>query len=127
GGHAYVRGDLAEARRLEEQAHSILSDFGYDWAAGTIWYLGFIDVAEGKLRDAARHYQRSLELWIDSNSKTHHFKPIIHLADVAAELGAFETAATLAGCCDALLENSGSTLFPFDVPAWERATSRSRA
>ncbi len=127
GGHAYIRGEYAKARELEEQAAAIFAGrTTNDWPASTEWYLGFIDVAEGKWHDAAVRFAHSLELWLTVSSRTHHFKPIIHLADVAAAIGDFETAATLAGCCDHLLESTGTVPFPFDVPARERAIARSR-
>jgi len=127
GGHAYVQGDYAEARRLEEVARTILADIGNEWVAGTEWYLGFIDIAEGKIFEAAVHFQRALQMWLGFATRTHHFKAVIHLADVAATIGEWETATTLAGCCDHILETTGSSLFPFDVPVWERATTRCRA
>lgn len=128
GGHAYVRGDYAEARRLEQKASEIFIESGAtpDWLGATEWYLGFIDMAEQKVHDAARRFERSLESWLAIEERTHHFKPIIHLADVAAAVGDYETAATLAGCCDHLLEQSGGVLFPFDAPASERVRQQCR-
>lgn len=128
GGNAYIRGDYVKARELEHAVMEIfLGRATADWIAATHWYIGFIDVAEGKWHDAARRFASALDLWLKESFRTHLFKPLIHLADVAAAIGDWETAATLAGCCDETLEVTGSFLFPFDLPAWERATTRSRA
>ncbi|MGD9711005.1 MAG: helix-turn-helix domain-containing protein [Thermomicrobiales bacterium] len=127
GGRAYVQGDYVKARALEEKAMAIFAGRANDvWIAAAHWYLGFIDVAEGKWHDAACRFFHALELWLSDSFSTHLFKPLIHLADVAAAIGDWETAATLVGNCDETLEDSGAFLFPFDVPAWERATQRSR-
>ena len=54
------------------------------------------------------------------------FKSTVHLADVAAMLGDSITAAQLIGLSEHLLSLTEATLFPFDLPAWDRARERSR-
>jgi predicted ATPase/transcriptional regulator with XRE-family HTH domain len=122
GGHAYVQGDFELARAREEEAERLFElTGGTTWQAGTQWYLGFIAVAEGRIADAVRHYDRSLRLWLSIDQRSHWFKPLVHLADVAAEYALFETAARLLGAADKVLYDTGARLFPFDVPAYERA------
>ncbi|MEZ4499675.1 MAG: hypothetical protein R2839_06275 [Thermomicrobiales bacterium] len=48
------------------------------------------------------------------------------MADVAAAIGEFETAAKMLGCCDHQLVESGGVLFSHDKPRWSRATTRAR-
>lgn len=127
GGLWAAKGDLGKARELEEAARVMFEQYGRCGCLGTIeWYLGYFDAAEGKFTEAARRFQRTLELWIGGPDQEHSAKPLIHLAGVAAAMGDWETAATLTGCCDAILERTGDVLFPFDIPVWERAAEDSR-
>jgi hypothetical protein len=128
GGQAYARGDFELARVREEEAERLFAvKGGIEWQAATQWYLGFIAVADGRIADAARHYDRSLRLWLSIDQRSHWFKPLVHLADIAAECERFECAARLVGAADKLLRDTGAWLFPFDEPAHQRATVRGRA
>ncbi|CAN5688014.1 hypothetical protein BH23CHL4_BH23CHL4_25430 [soil metagenome] len=128
GGLAYAQGDLSLARALEEEAEQLYKETaGAVMQAGTQWYLGFIALADGRTTDAASHYERSLRLWLTTEHRSHWFKPLVHLADVAAKCGCCVHAARFLGAADRMLRDTGTRLFPFDLPAHERAELTSRA
>ncbi|MGE3796990.1 MAG: hypothetical protein AB7G88_04035, partial [Thermomicrobiales bacterium] len=123
---AYIRGDYANARRMEEKAASIFAGgSANEWLAVAEWRLGFIDLAEHKWHDAALKALGALEIWLTVPTRTHLFKPIILIAEVASAIGVHEAAAALLGCADHLLEKNGGILLSDDRPAWERATESS--
>jgi predicted ATPase/transcriptional regulator with XRE-family HTH domain len=127
GGQAYVQGNFELARAREEEAERLFElTGGTTWQASTQWYLGFIAVAEGRIADAAQHYDRSLRLWLSIDYRSHLFKPLVHLADIAARSGQSEHAARLLGAAGKLLRDTGARLFPFDVPAHEHAEQASK-
>jgi hypothetical protein len=70
---------------------------------------------------AAEKYDQSLRLWLQSDSERVWFKAFAGLADVAAELGLFASAARMIGATDELLSTLGTELMPFDQPGYERA------
>jgi non-specific serine/threonine protein kinase len=127
GGRAYAQGDVVLARTREEEAAKRFEACGAaGWHAGAEWYLGFVAVAEGKLQQAALHYETSLRQWLIIDYGAHVYKPLLHLADIAAACGSFESAARLMGAAEKLLGDTGAPRYPFDEPAYERATTRSR-
>ncbi|CAN5854207.1 helix-turn-helix domain-containing protein [soil metagenome] len=122
GGIAYAQGDLELARLRETKALVIFGAFPDPGCmASTEWYLGCFAVAEGNHAEAAGYYERSLQSWLGNTEAFRHFKSLVGLADVAASIGLCESAARLFGGCDRLLDTSGTRLFPFDVPGYERA------
>jgi hypothetical protein len=128
GGQAYVTGDLVLAREREERALALFrSHAGEVWQAAVEWYLRFIALVDGRVADAGGHYERSLRLWLDVDFRSHWFKSLVHLADVAAICDRPESAALLLGAADQTMADTGARLFPFDVPVYERATERSRS
>jgi len=84
-------------------------------------------VAGGRLDLGAACYTRSLRSWMQSESRSRWYRPLVGLADVAAAIGLFPTAARLLGAADEMLIVGGRDLTFFDRSAYTRAESRSRA
>ncbi len=127
GGIEYASGNLDRADAEEERAGEIFRRVGVlGWAAATTWYQGMFAVAAGQLDIAARKYDQSIHLWLQSDSSSRCFKPIVGLADVAAAIGDYAASARLLGASDELLSSAGAVLAPFDEPAHARAESASR-
>ncbi|CAN5854146.1 BTAD domain-containing putative transcriptional regulator [soil metagenome] len=127
GGVDYARGNRALARSREEQAAAIFYDAeSADFLASTQWYLGFIEVADHRLDRAASYYRLSLRTWLQSETTSNWFKPLIGLADIAAVNQQFEVAARLLGAADNRMHNTGAHLFPFDEPGYNRASQASK-
>lgn len=126
-GIAYRLGDLDRARFEAEQAEALFRVLdNRDWIAGATWYLGLVAVARGRLDLGAVYYQRSLHAWLESESASRWYRPLVGIADVAAELGWFTAAARLLGSADAMIIAGGRSMTPFDRPGYERAETRCR-
>ncbi|HET9659554.1 MAG TPA: helix-turn-helix domain-containing protein [Thermomicrobiales bacterium] len=126
-GMAYALGELDRAQREGEQAEAMFQEMGnIDWGASAAWYQGLFAVAGGRLDLGATCYEKSLRSWLQSESASRWYRPLVGLADIAAAIGQFATAARLLGAADEMLLVSGRELIPFDRPGYARAESRCR-
>ncbi len=126
-GASYALGDLDRAQREIEQAGAIFQTIGnLDWRAASEWYQGIFAVANGRLDLGAEHYEQCLRTWLQSESSSRWYRPLVGLADVAAAIGLFTTAARLLGAADDMLIVGGRELMPFDRPGYARAETRCR-
>jgi DNA-binding CsgD family transcriptional regulator len=125
-GVAFGQGDLGRAVALAEEAAAGFRELGdRGWLASVEWYLGLFAAAKGQLADAARRYRDSLNGYAEVGEVSFLFKPLVGLAAVAIEVGLPDTAAKLLGAADELTARTGAALFPFDLPAYERAQAGS--
>ena len=86
------------------------------------WYQGMFAVADGRFDLAAVFYEQSLRTWMQSESSSRWFKPLVGLADVAAAHRTVSPlSARLLGAADEMMAVSGRVLMPFDKPGYERA------
>ena len=126
-GAAYALGELDRAHREAERAGAMLRALGnVDWSAAAEWLQGLIAVAGGRLDLGAACYEQSLRTWIRVESRSRWYRPLVGLADIAAAIGQFPTAARLLGAADEMLIVGGRNLTSFDRPAYSRAESRCR-
>lgn len=125
---AYALGDLDRAQRDGNQAVAMFRESNaLDWIASTTCSLGTFAVAGGQLDLGATHYEQSLRTWLQTESASRWYRPLVGLADVAAGIGEFTIAARLLGAADELLTSGGRELPYFDQPGYARAEARSRA
>jgi predicted ATPase/transcriptional regulator with XRE-family HTH domain len=124
---AYALGDLDRAQRESEQSVSIFRALGaLDWSASTACSQGTFAVAGGRLDLGAAYYEQSLRTWMQTESASRWYRPLVGLADIAAALGQPEVAARLIGAADEMLIVSGRDLPFFDRPGYARAETRCR-
>ncbi len=127
-GIAYAGGELDRARRDAEQARTMFQAVGdIDWLAATEWYQGVFAVADVRLDQGAVYYEQSLRTWLQSESASRWYRPLVGLADVAATLGQLSSAARLLGAADDMLIVGGRDLTFYDRPGYVRAETRCRA
>ena len=123
----YARGNLDRAQRNAEQAQAMFQALGnVDWRASTACYQGMFAVANGRLDLGAAYYEQSLRSWMQSESASRWYRPLVGLADVAAAIGHFTVGARLLGAADAMLIVGGRDLMLFDRPGYARAETRCR-
>ena len=128
GGIAYGQGQFDRAVALEEEAFALYEATGDQvGSAMTVWYRGLIAAARGEVLEAARYYRSCFAALAEINDGEWPFKPLVGLAAVAAQCQQFEPSARLLGAVDRMLLRSGGHLFPFDQPAYEQATTTTRA
>jgi predicted ATPase/transcriptional regulator with XRE-family HTH domain len=126
-GAAYALDDLDLAQREAELAETMLRAMeNFDWLAAAEWLQGQIAVASGRLHLGATCYEQSLRTWMQSESRSRWYRPLVGLADIAAALGQFASAARLLGAADQMLIVSGRNLTSFDRRAYSRAETRCR-
>jgi predicted ATPase len=124
---AYALGDLDRAQSESEQSVAMFQALGaVDWLASTECSQGTFAVAGGRLDLGAAHYEQSLRTWMQSESASRWYRPLVGLADVAAATGQFEVSARLIGAADEMLIVSGRDLPNFDRPGYARAETRCR-
>jgi tetratricopeptide (TPR) repeat protein len=124
---AYALGELDRARRESKEAAAMFRALGTnDWHAATVCYQGLLAVAGGQLDLGAAYYAQSLRIWLQSESASRWYRPLVGLADVAAALGQCPAAARLLGAADAMLIVGGRDLTLADRPAYARAKTRCR-
>jgi predicted ATPase/class 3 adenylate cyclase len=127
-GVAYGQGKLEQAVALGQEAAGIFRRLGNRrWTGLTAWYLGLFALAQGQFPEAARHFTESLRALIVGGDAAWQFKPLAGLAVVAIERQRPELAARLLGAVDKLLDSTGASLLPFDIPLYERAETSARA
>jgi predicted ATPase/transcriptional regulator with XRE-family HTH domain len=127
GGIEYATGDIVRAQASESRALELfleLDDLRH--AAGSTWYQGMFAVAQGRMDVAAEKYDQSLRMWLQFDSERIWFKTFAGLADVAAAIGLFDSAARMIGATDEQLSTLGADLMPFDKPGYERARDACR-
>jgi tetratricopeptide (TPR) repeat protein len=128
GGAAYALGDLDRAQREVEQAGEMFRALGnFDWQAAAAWHQGMFAVAGGRLDQAAAYYEQSLRTWMQSESSSRWYRPLVGLADIAAAMGQYTAAARLLGAADDMLIVGGRDLTVFDRPGYARAETCCRA
>jgi hypothetical protein len=124
---AYALGELDRARRESKEAAAMFRALGTnDWHAATVCYQGLLAVAGGQLDLGAAYYAQSLRIWLQSESASRWYRPLVGLADVAAAIEQYPAAARLLGAADAMLIVGGRDLSQFDRPPYERAETRCR-
>jgi predicted ATPase/class 3 adenylate cyclase len=127
-GVAYGQGDLEQAVALGQEAAGLFRRLGNRrWTGLADWYLGLFALGQGQLPDAARYFQESLRALIVGGDAAWQFKPLAGLAVVAIEGQQPDVAARLLGAVDGLLDSTGASLLPFDIPLYERAETSTRA
>lgn len=130
GKNAFLEGDLATARTLENQAAEIFAEMGgFGWVAMTKWFGGLFSASEGDLADAAARFTESIRLSVEHHTSMIHHKGLIGLAFVASELALYKRAAHLIGAAESCLEPTGQQLHRsrFDQSMYDRAISTCRA
>ena len=123
----YAQGNLAEARKVYEEAISMLRDLGNpSMLSPSLRRLAYVEARETKFDKAVSLFNESLE----SNLQLgHQHGTIACLAGFAAihlAKGNTEHAAVLYGCIENLLEQLGSTLLFTDTVEYERSVAHLR-
>jgi tetratricopeptide (TPR) repeat protein len=124
---AYELGELDRAQRESEEAAAMFQALDTnDWHAATVCYQGLVAVAGRQLHLGAAYYEQSLRIWLQSESASRWYRPLVGLADVAAAIEQYPAAARLLGAADAMLIVGGRDLTLADRPAYARAETRCR-
>jgi len=123
----YAQGNLTEARRLYEQAISLLRELrNPSMLTPSLRRLAYVGLREGKFDEALGLFSESLE-W--NRQLDHPHGTVACLAGFAAihlARGNFETAALLYGCVENQLQQLGSPLLFTDTVEYERSISQLR-
>ncbi len=128
GSYAFEQGDLAKARRLEEQAAVIFDEMGgLGWVAKTTWLRGLFAVSDGDLPDAATSFLESLRISLSQQTSMIHDKGLVGLAFVASELSCHETAGQLIGATESCLETTGQHFGRHERSLYDRAIATSQS
>ncbi|MCA9860498.1 MAG: helix-turn-helix domain-containing protein [Thermomicrobiales bacterium] len=121
-GAAFALGDLDRAQREAEQAGATFRALGdIDWGAGAAWLQGLLAVAAGRLDLGAAYYEQSIRTWLQSESASRWYRPLIGLADIATAIEQYATAARLLGAADEMLIVGEREPTSFDQPGYARA------
>jgi ATP/maltotriose-dependent transcriptional regulator MalT len=124
----FGKGNVKRARALATEAAGIFRRFGEQrYLAATDWYLGLFDAADRRFPRAARKYRDALLGAWETGDQMLACKAMNGLAAMAVEGGKADTAARWLGAVDHQLALIGGKLFPFDVPAYQKADSYGRS
>ncbi|HET9588054.1 MAG TPA: tetratricopeptide repeat protein [Anaerolineales bacterium] len=123
----YAEGDLPEARKLYEEAISLLRELqNPSMLTPSLRRLAYLEIREGKFAQASHLFRESLEL---NRQLSHQHGAVACLAGLAAIHLAkrnVEKAAVLYGCVEHLLRESGNPLLFTDTVEYERSLARLR-
>ena len=118
----YAQGDLAEARRLYEEALVLLRELqNPSMLTPSLRRLAYVEVREGNFVQAFQLFRECFEL---NHQLGHEHGMVACLAGFASihlARGNLERAAILYGCVESLLQGSGSTLLFTDTVAYQRS------
>ncbi len=108
---AFERGDVANARALEDRADEMLAAMGgIGWLAMTRWLRGRFALAEGHHAAAAMHFFASMQFAHSQKATLLEHFGLVGLASVASVVALHELAGRLTGAIDASLKRTGQHL-----------------
>ena len=120
----YAQGNLAKARKVYEEAISMLRDLGNpSMLSPSLRRLAYIEVRETKFDKAVSLFNESLESNLQLGHQHGTIACLAGFAAVHLAKGNTEHAAVLYGCIENLLEQLGSPLLFTDTVEYERSVA----
>ncbi|HET8669724.1 MAG TPA: tetratricopeptide repeat protein, partial [Candidatus Saccharimonadales bacterium] len=120
----YAQGNLAKARKVYEEAISMLRDLGNpSMLSPSLRRLAYVEVRETKFDKAVSLFNESLESNLQLGHQHGTIACLAGFAAVHLAKGNIEHAAVLYGCIENLLEQLGSPLLFTDTVEYERSVA----